>query len=88
MNKNNVTTPEDIACYMLDCTLATVVHLAMIKSKSKNEFKRQKKIAQECLDWLLTLDIYPSNTRGEDVIKDHDGSVESYAKAIEQKYIN
>ncbi len=38
--------------YMTECTLATVGHMAMLKSRKKSEFDRQIGIAQKGIDWI------------------------------------
>lgn len=52
MTAERVKTPEDAIAYMTDCTLATVVRLAMKKSRAKHEFERQVSIAQKGVDWM------------------------------------
>lgn len=67
MWKHEVRTPEQAIAYLTDCTLATVVSLAMKKRRSKYEYCRQKAIAQQAIFWMDAMKIDYSGTRAEDV---------------------
>lgn len=54
--------------YITDCTLATVAGMALKKTRTKSEFKRQISIAQQCCDYLEKLGIDPKETRAKDII--------------------
>ena len=87
MNKSEAQkTLEGSFVYLVDCTLATVDHLAMIKNKTKSEYKRQKAIAQFGVDQIVKFGIDPSTTRAEDVINKFSGQVEDYAIDIERRF--
>lgn len=66
--KCDVRTPEQALEYMIDCTLATVSHMASLKSRKKSEFERQITIAQTGIDWMVHMKVEPHKTRVEDVI--------------------
>lgn len=78
-SRDRVQTPEQALAYMTDCTLATVEDMASIKSRRKGEFKRQIRIAQQGVNWMIVMDIPAAGTRAEDVAK-HRGSVEKWAE--------
>lgn len=77
MNKHEVRDPGRALAYITDCNLATVVDLAMKKSKSKSEFERQISIAQTAIDWMVAMKVDFSGTRAADVVKV--GSVAEWA---------
>ncbi len=79
MHKHQVRTADQALAYMVDCTLATVSSMAMLKSRKKCEFERQKLIAQTGIDWLRFMKIDPGSTRAEDVFKCN-YSVEEWSK--------
>lgn len=83
MNDKYVSTPGEALAYITDCKLATVCHMAMLKSRSKYEYARQISIAQKAIDWLRQFDIDGSTTRAAGIIKHYDGSVEAWAKTFE-----
>lgn len=68
MRKQNVRTLEHAFLYITDCCLATVSHMAMLKSRKKGEFERQINIAQTACDWVQTMGIDPKGTRAEDIV--------------------
>lgn len=87
MRADEIKTTEHALGYMVDCTLATVENMAMTKSRKKNEYKRQKSIAQKGVNWLVLNACEYHHTRVASVIgAPHYGSVESYASAIEKKF--
>lgn len=69
MRKCDVHTPEQALAYITDCNLATVSHMAMLKSKSKSEFERQIKIAESGVNWMVEMKIKLTGTRADDVVK-------------------
>lgn len=68
MRECDVRTPEQALVYITDCNLATVSHMAMLKSRKKGEFERQINIAQIACDWMRDMRIDPTGTRAEDII--------------------
>ena len=80
MRKQDVRTIEQAMAYITDCCLATVGHMATLKSKSKSEFRRHIAIAQTACDWMDKFGIDPLGTRAEDIINKR--SVEDWAKPL------
>ncbi len=76
MRKQQVQSAADALSYLTDCTLATVCDLAMKKSRSNSEFKRQMSIAQCGINWMKDFGV-PLDSRAVDV--DAIGSVEEWA---------
>lgn len=68
--------------YLIDCTLATVCHMAMLKSRKKGEYQRQIRIAEKGLGWAKAFGV-PLTSRAKDVEEKHDGSVVEWAKRYE-----
>jgi len=68
MHHSRVCTPEQALSYLTECSLATVSHMSMLKSKSKSEFERQISIAQRACDWMDRFGVDPKGTRAEDII--------------------
>lgn len=85
MNKENVRSPEQALAYIVDCTLATVQSMAMIKSRKQGEFVRQISIAQTAIDWMVCMKVDFSSTRAQEVIDDFEGSVSAYADKYDVK---
>ncbi len=83
MRKELVRNPGDALAYITDCTLATVEHMAMLKSRSKHEYKRQISIAQAGIDWLRDFGIPVKKTRIEEILSSGI-SVEEWAKNHEK----
>lgn len=81
MFADSVRTPSDALVYLTDCTLATVVDLAMKKRRPAGEYKRQIHIAQRSIDWMDQMGIDYSNTRAADAKKI--GSVAAWARQYE-----
>lgn len=77
MTFDQVRTPEQALIYLLDCTLATVEHMASLKSRNKTEFKRQISIAQKGIDWTIAMKIDSLTSRANDVIN-AGGNVEKW----------
>ena len=78
--KHEVRTPEDAMVYLVDCTLATVSHMASLKSKSKSEYSRQIAIAQTGVDWISHMKIDPRKSRVMDILENNQ-SVQDWADA-------
>lgn len=83
-----VRTPEQALVYLGDCTLATVVSLAMLKSRNQSEFERQISMAQQGIDWLVQMGIETMSTRAEDVINLYSDSVLKYSEKFDVKLKN
>jgi len=79
MAKHDVRSASGALAYLTDCTLATVCQLAMKKSASKSELRRQIDIAQSAIDWMERFGVDYSHTRAADV-KALGGKVESWAE--------
>lgn len=86
MNKHQVRTPDNALAYLVDCTLATVQDMAMLKSRKQSEFERQKMIAQQGINWMIEMDVDFSSTRAYDVVNEFSGSVEKYANKYDVKF--
>lgn len=67
MMKHQVRNAGQALAYLTDCTMATVADLAMKKSRSKSEYKRQIGIAQQGVDWLRDFKIDSTSTRVADL---------------------
>ena len=67
MMKHKVRTPADALAYIIDCTLATVCHMAMLKSRKKSEYQRQISIAETGLQWMKEMGVPLNGTRAEDI---------------------
>lgn len=81
ISKHTVRTPEQALLYLADCTLATVSDMAMKKSRSKNEFKRQIEIAQTAVDWIKSFKIHTdTESRVSKILALPDQRVETWAK--------
>lgn len=68
MNNQEVESLQDAMLYVTDCCLATVCHMAMLKSRGKHDFQRQIGIAQKACDWIDKFGINPKGSRAEDII--------------------
>lgn len=68
MRKCDVRTPEQALAYITDCNLATVSHMAMLKSRGKHEYERQINIAQTAIDWMKVMGVSVVGTRSEEII--------------------
>lgn len=83
MQKYRVTTPEQALLYLADCTLATVADMAMKKSKSKSEFKRQIAIAQTAVDWIRDFKLDVEKEGRVKMILHLGGSVAKWAESYD-----
>jgi hypothetical protein len=81
MMEYQVNNKDAAYAYILDCNLATVGRMAMLKSRKKGEYKRQINIAQQMLDWANDFGIDYSGTRASDVMKV--GTVKQWASKYE-----
>ena len=81
MMLNKVQTPADALVYITDCTLATVVDMAMKKSRPRGEYERQKCIAQKAIDWMDAMGVDYSGSRATQVKEE--GSVNLWAAHYE-----
>ena len=82
--KNYVKTPEQALVYLIDCTLATVCHMAMVKSRKTGEYERQISIAQTGINWIKEFKIDAAKTRANEII-DSDISVSEWAVKYDVK---
>ena len=83
MIRKNVQSVDDAFIYIAECNVAIVEHLAILKSKSKYVFDRQKTICQFMIDWIIEFElVYSDGTRVSEVIDKHDCSVESFVDTI------
>jgi hypothetical protein len=75
--------------HSLDCTLATVERLCMSKRSPQNEIRRQSSIAQRMLDSLIDTgyDPYALNYRATKILREHNGSVFTYAQVMRSKWV-
>jgi len=80
----NINTVENAFVYIADCNLATVTYLALLKRKTKSEYKRQINIAQIMVDCIQKFQLNPEGTRAESIIKDYNGSVKDWSKQDEE----
>ena len=81
MSNRDVKTPEQALAYMTECTLATVVDMALANSRPKDQFQRQISIAQKGIFWMGQMNIDMSS-RAERVMKEAGGSVALWAEFI------
>jgi len=76
-----VTNINEAFLYILDCNLATVGNMAMLKSKSKSEYRRQIRIAQRMIGWIKDFHIEPNKgDRAFDIINNYSGNVTKWAE--------
>lgn len=57
MHKYEIRNSDQALAYLTECNLATVSSMAMKKSRSKYEFKRQIEIAQTSIDLIVNFKI-------------------------------
>lgn len=83
-NPSSITSPELALVYMIDSTLATAGTMALHRERTKHEFDRQIKLAQQGITWLLQMNIpAPRYSRVEEVLRDYGGSVDSWVESFE-----
>lgn len=68
MRDCNVRSTDEALAYLTNCTLATVSSLAMKKSRSESEYKRQISIAQKACDWMHCFDVFDAGNRAHEII--------------------
>ena len=83
MNKCDVRSEGAALAYITHCTLATVCHMASLKSPSKSELAIQISIAQTAIDWMIDMKVDFSTTRAKEVVEV--GSVQLWADKFRQK---
>jgi hypothetical protein len=84
MNRHDVRTENDAFLYITDCLLATVSHLAMLKSRKKNDYDRHVNIAQHAINWIMEFKMdVPTSDRAHDVIYKCGGFVNRWAAEYE-----
>lgn len=69
---------EYVVQYLTECTLATVIHLHYLKSKSKHEYIRQISIAQMGIDYLKYMSNVMLEGRVADVINKNNSDVKQW----------
>lgn len=85
LSEERVNSLETAFLYSTECNLATISHLAMLRNKSKHEYKRQISIAQKMIDCIQTFKISVDQWEGQrffEIIKNN-LSVENWAKQYE-----
>lgn len=55
MTKEQVASAPEALDYIVDCTLATVSWMAMLRSRSKSEYRRQISIAQHSVELVASI---------------------------------
>jgi len=86
LSEKTIRTLDEALEYMTECTLATVSDLAMKKSRSNSEFKRQKLIAQTGINLIKKLGVSPyPYSRVYKVLLMFDNTVESWAALYDCK---
>lgn len=81
MRKCDVDSPDKALAFMVDCTLATVEAMALIKSRKKGEYSRQIKIAQSGVDWIKSMGVDRNYMHRKEVFDFP--SVQDWAKFVE-----
>jgi hypothetical protein len=81
MNENLVKNSNHAFIYMVECTLATVAHMALLKKKSVNEFKRQVSIANFGISKIKEFNLQvPIDSRVYEVFASDTQKVEDWLK--------
>lgn len=78
-------TPGEALAYIADCQLATVDEMAIRKRKPVYEYARQKRIAETCIAAALRFSNVGDIAKTRILAVNASGSVEAYAKAIEDR---
>ena len=81
----NPSSESEALAYITDCTLATVCHMALKKTRPKGEYTRQIGIAQKALEMMVRFGTNMSDTRAAEVMKDFSGNVTTWAQSFESK---
>ena len=76
-------TPGEALAYIADCQLATVDYMAVRKRWPKNEYIRQKRIAETCVAAALRFANVGDIAKTRILAVNSAGSVEAYAKVME-----
>lgn len=79
LTKERVRNTDQMLAYITECNLATIEHMALLKSRSKGEYERQISIAQTAVDWILQNNIDYTGTRIVNVVQNAGGSVKDWA---------
>lgn len=79
-----VKTEGEALAYLLDCGLATVEHLAGLKSRSVGEVNRQIMIAQKNYEWVKKFAPDYIGSRAKEV-EGFDGSVHQWFVSMDVK---
>lgn len=80
MNKDKVHGPVDALVYLIDCQLATVIHVIGKRTSPHCDVRRHISIAQLGVDWMREYRANFEGTRAEDVVNDFGGNVEAWAQ--------
>jgi len=85
ITEHNIRSVDDAFLYYTDCELATLIDMAMKKSKPKNEYIRHKAIAKGMIEIIIghKLDYKDRGTRIDKVIAC--GGIDNYVKEYEPK---
>lgn len=70
---------REALAYITDCNLATVSHMASLRSKSIGEWNRQVNIAQHGVDWIKLFEIVDPGNRAHEVLEKYNGIVREWA---------
>lgn len=82
MLRSRVRSAQDALAFITDCNLATVVHMATLKSRPVGEYRRQISIAQLGIDWMETFGVeFEENSRALEATRY--GGVAQWAKIFE-----
>jgi len=84
MQKHLIRDEKKALEYIVDCTLATVSHMAMLKSRKKGEYERQIQIAQTGVNWLADFDVkIEVNSRAYQVLSCPSKTVKEWVEKYE-----
>lgn len=78
-------TKDDAMEYIVECSLATIDHVAGRNDRSSGELRRHINIARKGVDMLILCDIKPTLIRTKEVIEKFHGSVGAWAKQYDVK---
>jgi hypothetical protein len=78
-------TPGAALAYIANCQLATIDDMALKKRKPVHEYARQKSIAETCVAAALRFSNVGDIAKTRILAVNAVGSVEAYAKAIEDR---
>ena len=80
MMRSEVRTPEDALAYLVDCQLATVLHVIGKRSSAKCDIERHVEIGQLGVNWLLEHKISLEGTMADKIARQHNGDVAHWAE--------